>query len=82
VLHTIYLPSYYLISRTLQTVSQLFGLHLPVDITHLQALLSLIYHSLDTYLQRVFDQLGIDQPYIFLTVVTESSSCITMEHAI
>lgn len=51
-------------------MSQLFGLHLPVDITHLQALLSLIYHSLDTYLQRVFDQLGIDQLYIFLTVVT------------
>ncbi|ESQ38319.1 hypothetical protein EUTSA_v100283711mg, partial [Eutrema salsugineum] len=40
-----------------ETVSQLFGLHLPVDITHLQALLSLIYHSLDTYLQRISNQL-------------------------
>lgn len=76
------MPSYFLIELALQTVSQLFGLHLPVDITHLQALLSLIYHSLDTYLQRVFDQLGIDQLFIFLTVATESCSCITMECAI
>ncbi|XP_023635910.1 uncharacterized protein LOC17883429 isoform X2 [Capsella rubella] len=47
-----------------ETVSQLFGLHLPVDITHLQALLSLIYHSLDTYLQRVFDQL-VDKKFLY-----------------
>ncbi|CAA7018291.1 unnamed protein product [Microthlaspi erraticum] len=47
-----------------ETVSQLFGLHLPVDITHLQALLSLIYHSLDTYLQRIFDQL-VDKKLLY-----------------
>ncbi|XP_010434591.1 PREDICTED: uncharacterized protein LOC104718523 isoform X1 [Camelina sativa] len=47
-----------------ETVSQLFGLHLPVDITHLQALLSLIYHSLDTYLQRIFDQL-VDKKFLY-----------------
>ena len=59
----------FLISLSLQTVSQLFGLHLPVDITHLQALLSIIYHSLDTYLQRIYDQLGTDQLHIFIQLL-------------
>ncbi|GLT40474.1 hypothetical protein SLA2020_146110 [Shorea laevis] len=40
-----------------ETVDQLFGLKLPVDITHLQALLSLVYHSLDGYLQRMLNEL-------------------------
>ncbi|TXG50964.1 hypothetical protein EZV62_023488 [Acer yangbiense] len=40
-----------------ETVDQLFGLKLPLDITHLQALLSIIFHSLDSYLQRVLNQL-------------------------
>lgn len=42
----------------LQTVDQFFGLNLPMDITHLQALLSVIFHSLDTYLQKVISELG------------------------
>ncbi|OMP09656.1 hypothetical protein COLO4_05255 [Corchorus olitorius] len=40
-----------------ETVDQLFGMHLPLDITHLQALLSIVFHSLDGYLQRVLNQL-------------------------
>ncbi|KAL0712941.1 hypothetical protein Bca4012_019919 [Brassica carinata] len=56
--HQRHAPSIVEIFRIIEeTVSQLFGLHLPVDITHLQALLSIIYHSLDTYLQRIYDQL-------------------------
>ncbi|PPS07217.1 hypothetical protein GOBAR_AA13444 [Gossypium barbadense] len=39
------------------TVDQLFGMNLPLDITHLQALLSIVFHSLDAYLQRVLNQL-------------------------
>lgn len=42
----------------LQTVDQLFGLNLPLDLKHLQALLSVIFHSLDAYLQRLLNQLG------------------------
>ncbi|KAK4365334.1 hypothetical protein RND71_016692 [Anisodus tanguticus] len=41
----------------LQTVDQFFELRLPVDITHLQALLSIIFHTLDAYLQKVVNQL-------------------------
>lgn len=41
-----------------QTVDQFFGLKLPVNITHLQALLSLVIHSLDAYLTKVVGQLG------------------------
>ncbi|XP_022720063.1 uncharacterized protein LOC111277894 isoform X1 [Durio zibethinus] len=40
-----------------ETVDQLFGMNLPLDITHLQALLSIVFHSLDGYLQRVLNQL-------------------------
>ncbi|XP_060674146.1 protein unc-13 homolog isoform X3 [Ziziphus jujuba] len=40
-----------------ETVDQLFGLKLPIDITHLQALLSIIFHTLDAYLQKVLNQL-------------------------
>ncbi|KAK5847109.1 protein unc-13 homolog isoform X1 [Gossypium arboreum] len=40
-----------------ETVDQLFGMNLPLDITHLQALLSIVFHSLDAYLQRVLNQL-------------------------
>ncbi|XVF10658.1 hypothetical protein REPUB_Repub07fG0201300 [Reevesia pubescens] len=40
-----------------ETVDQLFGMNLPLDITHLQALLSTVFHSLDGYLQRVLNQL-------------------------
>ncbi|KAL4332520.1 hypothetical protein GQ457_07G009270 [Hibiscus cannabinus] len=40
-----------------ETVDQLFGMNLPLDITHLQALLSIVFHTLDGYLQRVLNQL-------------------------
>ncbi|XP_057525392.1 protein unc-13 homolog isoform X2 [Amaranthus tricolor] len=40
-----------------ETVDQFFGLKLPVNITHLQALLSLVIHSLDAYLTKVLGQL-------------------------
>lgn len=51
---------YYVVAlyHYLQTVDQFFGLNLPMDITHLQALLSVIFHSLDTYLQKVISELG------------------------
>lgn len=42
----------------LQTVDQFFGLNLLMDITHLQALLSVIFHSLDAYLLKMLNQLG------------------------
>lgn len=48
----------FLISN-LQTVDQLFSLKLPIDITHLQALLSIIFHTLDAYLRKMLNQLGI-----------------------
>lgn len=47
-------------SVILQTVDQFFEWSLPMDITHLQALLSIIFHSLDTYLSKVSSQLGMD----------------------
>ncbi|KAL0846542.1 hypothetical protein Bca101_019788 [Brassica carinata] len=63
--HQRHAPSIVEIFRIIEeTVSQLFGLHLPVDITHLQALLSIIYHSLDTYLQRIYDQL-VDKKLLY-----------------
>ncbi|GMH09418.1 hypothetical protein Nepgr_011259 [Nepenthes gracilis] len=40
-----------------ETVDQFFALNLPVNITHLQGLLSLIIHSLDAYSTKVVDQL-------------------------
>ncbi|GAB4834351.1 hypothetical protein Ancab_032606 [Ancistrocladus abbreviatus] len=40
-----------------ETVDQFFGLNLPVNITHLQGLLSVIFHSLDTYVTKVTSQL-------------------------
>lgn len=40
-----------------ETVDQLFQLRLPMDITHLQALLSIIFHTLDAYLQKVTSEL-------------------------
>ncbi|KAI6707250.1 hypothetical protein NL676_010212 [Syzygium grande] len=36
-----------------ETVDQFFGWNLPMNITHLQALLSVIFHSLDAYLLKV-----------------------------
>ena len=44
--------------KNLQTVDQFFDLNLPMDITHLQALLSIVYHSLDGYLSGLLNQLG------------------------
>lgn len=41
-----------------------------MDITHLQALLSVIFHSLDAYLTKVVSQLGND----ILTVLKFSAS--------
>ncbi|KAI3468779.1 hypothetical protein Pfo_025442 [Paulownia fortunei] len=40
-----------------ETVDQFFEWSIPMDITHLQALLSIIFHSLDTYLLKVVSQL-------------------------
>ncbi|XP_059645069.1 protein unc-13 homolog isoform X2 [Cornus florida] len=40
-----------------ETVDQFFGLSLPMDITHFQALLSILYHSLDGYLIKLVSQL-------------------------
>ncbi|KAL3499395.1 hypothetical protein ACH5RR_038488 [Cinchona calisaya] len=40
-----------------ETLDQLFELRLPMDITHLQALLSIIFHTLDAYLQKVTSEL-------------------------
>ncbi|XP_047340889.1 protein unc-13 homolog isoform X1 [Impatiens glandulifera] len=42
---------------TEETVDQLFGLNLPMDKTHLQALLSVIFHTLDMYLVKVVNLL-------------------------
>ncbi|KAL6556752.1 hypothetical protein OROHE_006628 [Orobanche hederae] len=39
-----------------ETVDQFFGWSIPMDITHLQALLSIIFHSLNTYLLKVDSQ--------------------------
>ncbi|CAK9173062.1 unnamed protein product [Ilex paraguariensis] len=40
-----------------ETVDQFFGLNLLMDITHLQALLSILFHTLDAYLLNVVSQL-------------------------
>ncbi|KAM6556840.1 hypothetical protein CsatB_003859 [Cannabis sativa] len=40
-----------------ETVDQLFGLNLAMDITHIQALLSIIFHTLRAYLEKMFNQL-------------------------
>ncbi|PON58344.1 hypothetical protein PanWU01x14_167360 [Parasponia andersonii] len=40
-----------------ETVDQLFGLNLPMDITHMQGLLSIIFHTLDAYLVKMLNQL-------------------------
>ncbi|XP_073136594.1 protein unc-13 homolog isoform X2 [Henckelia pumila] len=40
-----------------ETVDQFFEFSLPMDITHLQALLSIIFHSLDAYLSKMSFQL-------------------------
>lgn len=48
----------FLCDFSLQTVDHLFGLNLPMDISHLQALLSIIFHALDGYLQNLVSQLG------------------------
>lgn len=48
----------------MQTVDQLFEMRIPVDISHLQALLSIVFHTLDAYLQKLVCQLGIIINYI------------------
>ncbi|KAK9076709.1 hypothetical protein SSX86_005043 [Deinandra increscens subsp. villosa] len=47
-----------------ETVDQLFRLSLPVDISHLQALLSIIFHSLDGYLHKLDCQL-VDKNHLY-----------------
>lgn len=49
-----------------ETVDQFFGLNLPLDIIHLQAVLSIIFHSLDAYLQRLLHQL-VEQNHLYPT---------------
>lgn len=40
-------------------MDQFFGFNLPMDITHLQGLLSVVFHTLDAYLLKLLDELGI-----------------------
>ncbi|BBH03316.1 Protein of unknown function D [Prunus dulcis] len=40
-----------------ETVDQFFGFNLPMDITHLQGLLSVVFHALDAYLLKLLDEL-------------------------
>ncbi|KAL6280297.1 hypothetical protein ACE6H2_017178 [Prunus campanulata] len=40
-----------------ETVDQFFGFNLPMDITHLQGLLSVVFHTLDAYLLKLLDEL-------------------------
>ncbi|KAG7028334.1 hypothetical protein SDJN02_09515, partial [Cucurbita argyrosperma subsp. argyrosperma] len=47
-----------------ETVDQYFDLNLPMDITHLQALLSIVYHSLDGYLSGLLNQL-VEKNYLY-----------------
>ncbi|KAL8106727.1 hypothetical protein AgCh_023473 [Apium graveolens] len=47
-----------------ETVDQLFALSLPLDITHLQALLSIIFHTLDSYLHKVCSRL-VDKHHLY-----------------
>lgn len=47
-----------------ETVDQFFGLNLSMDITHLQALLSIIFHSLDAYLLKLLNQL-VDKNHLY-----------------
>ncbi|KAL8207792.1 hypothetical protein R6Q57_007204, partial [Mikania cordata] len=47
-----------------ETVDQFFGLNLPMDISHLQALLSIFFHALDGYLQNLVNQL-VDKNRLF-----------------
>ncbi|KAA3456483.1 DNA topoisomerase 4 subunit B [Gossypium australe] len=54
-----------------ETVDQLFGMNLPLDITHLQALLSIVFHSLDAYLQRVLNQLDYGSFFSSIAHITE-----------
>ncbi|XP_010055606.2 protein unc-13 homolog isoform X2 [Eucalyptus grandis] len=46
-----------------ETVDQFFGWNLPMNITHLQALLSVIFHSLDAYLLKVSNGL-VEKKYL------------------
>ncbi|XP_057977083.1 protein unc-13 homolog isoform X2 [Malania oleifera] len=50
-----------------ETVDQFFSINLPMDITHLQALLSVIFHTLDTYLLKVANQL-VEKKHLFPSV--------------
>ncbi|KMT12138.1 hypothetical protein BVRB_5g100900 [Beta vulgaris subsp. vulgaris] len=47
-----------------ETIDQFFGLNLPVNITHLQAVLSLVIHSLDTYMTKMVGQL-VDKSHLY-----------------
>ncbi|XP_034216285.1 protein unc-13 homolog isoform X3 [Prunus dulcis] len=40
-----------------ETLDQFFGFNLPMDITHLQGLLSVVFHALDAYLLKLLDEL-------------------------
>ncbi|KAH9777758.1 DNA topoisomerase 4 subunit B [Citrus sinensis] len=62
-----------------ETVDQFFGMNLPLDIIHLQALLSIIFHSLDAYLQRLLNQLEESwersfQVYMFMKCIGVDSA--------
>ncbi|OWM63959.1 hypothetical protein CDL15_Pgr006185 [Punica granatum] len=46
-----------------ETVDQFFGWNLRMNMTHLQALLSVIFHSLDAYLLKVSEQL-VDKKHL------------------
>ncbi|KAG6428684.1 hypothetical protein SASPL_112937 [Salvia splendens] len=59
-----------------ETVDQFFQWSLPMDITHLQALLSIIFHSLDTYLSKVISQLGME---LLIVLIFTCNFCRTVE---
>ncbi|XP_052209822.1 protein unc-13 homolog isoform X2 [Diospyros lotus] len=50
-----------------ETVDQLFGLSLSLDIAHLRALLSIIFHTLDTYLLRMANQI-VERHHLYPSV--------------
>ncbi|XAR70329.1 hypothetical protein NMG60_11027149 [Bertholletia excelsa] len=50
-----------------ETVDQLFGLSLPMDIAHLKALVSIVFHTLDIYLLKLVDQI-VEKRHLYPSV--------------
>lgn len=47
-----------------ETVDQFFGLNLPMEISHLRALLSIMFHTLDVYVLKVSNQI-VDKHHLY-----------------